>query len=999
MSSQHPAQSQPQSTPSVKHKISPAPVVVQTVNEDHAIALDTKTLSDDDSVTDMFHFDDDYGIHSMGVEHTSTPCTDDVVLDDDSTSDPTLDVHEGAFCEPTTCRCCSSTNKPSIDRFLLNAGVEPPSQIAHESILRQVFADDGEIHEYDMKEIRHRDYNGPRAHLDDGAQATTTHQQSHLFAYREFSDARPCRTRLVSADSNRYVPKGYGILCVPAPNSQGYVPVFCFYTPDITSCIISPSTVANLLPKRRYQGSTLTKHATTGGFTFTVHSNLRQSDDIILHGILDGNLCYTEPLILPTEDSANPHSPTSQATIHGLWSHNAFDHEYEIHKLSVRADRLLWHQRLGHCSDTYLYHAHKSITGVPEFKHHDPVLDQCPTCLAAKLKKRAPGHHSTKKATAAWQGFSIDFAFTGQASKNSARSTTYKGFNGETSFITLTDHFSDTVDGTVRVSKGAPVNWVRQWLLHHAPRGVQNKYVHMDQGGELFANPKIRSLFKEFGYDLRPTGADSSHQNGPAERAHQTIGNGLRTLLNGANLDARFWPYAYHYYLRIKNALPGKDGSLSSFSRLHNEQKADLTGLRTFGCRVWVRPPGQRKGRLHNHAKRGIFLGFLPNTTKNILWFDPETNRMKIAFHVRFDEGMNDLDVKDVPPNVRHLQRIQDGLPIPADINETAAAPFSVTAHPFFDEVDETVRVVCNAPLFGFNLRTDTATQRVYITDIAIGSSAERLRSSPRSTRRKYVGAFITAVDDVPVFTLAQAQRELQKLRAPPSDTTTFRITLATEPLPTRREQAASLKELDLLDKAGVSSTPDDNDLALTMHALRSIHNLRNADAADPTSLPLTTDELDLAISALQSEAITDEERALGTFSRRKLKTLPTWPLWHAAEKKQLDQFESLGMYGKPCRPPKGAIVLRSHWQYRVKTSGKRRSRNCCDGSLRAAPRLHAMAETYASCIEHPVFRLFLALSAAQNYQIFGGDAQDAFAHSPAPTVPTYVAIDDAYSD
>jgi hypothetical protein len=52
-------------------------------------------------------------------------------------------------------------------------------------------------------------------------------------------------------------------------------------------------------------------------------------------------------------------------------------------------------------------------------------------------------------------------------------------------------------------------------------------------------------------------------------------------------------------------------------------------------------------------------------------------------------------------------------------------------------------------------------------------------------------------------------------------------------------------------------------------------------------------------ITALQSESITKEERALGTFTRRKLKTLPTWSLWHLAEKKQLDQFESLVMYGK----------------------------------------------------------------------------------------------------
>ena len=63
---------------------------------------------------------------------------------------------------------------------------------------------------------------------------------------------------------------------------------------------------------------------------------------------------------------------------------------------------------------------------------------------------------------------------------------------------------------------------------------------------------------------------------------------------------------------------------------------------------------------------------------------------------------------------------------------------------------------------------------------------------------------------------------------------------------------------------------------------------------------------------------------------------------------------------------------------YRIKTSGKRRSRNCCDGSPRAAPKLHAMAETYALCVEQPIGRLFLALSAALNYVIYGGDARDA---------------------
>ena len=104
-------------------------------------------------------------------------------------------------------------------------------------------------------------------------------------------------------------------------------------------------------------------------------------------------------------------------------------------------------------------------------------------------------------------------------------------------------------------------------------------------------------------------------------------------------------------------------------------------------------------------------------------------------------------------------------------------------------------------------------------------------------------------------------------------------------------------------------------------------------------------------------------------------------------------------MYGDPCPPPEGAIILRQHWQYRVKTDGTRRARNCGDGSKRAAPELYRLFATYSSCLEHPMFRLFIALSVQLCYVVYGGDAKDAFAHSPPPTVPIYVYIDDAYAD
>ena len=70
----------------------------------------------------------------------------------------------------------------------------------------------------------------------------------------------------------------------------------------------------------------------------------------------------------------------------------------------------------------------------------------------------------------------------------------------------------------------------------------------------------------------------------------------------------------------------------------------------------------------------------------------------------------------------------------------------------------------------------------------------------------------------------------------------------------------------------------------------------------------------------------------------------------------------------------------------------------CCNGSKKAAPQLHAVASTWSSCVELPVQQVFLGKASDLGLKVYGGDATDAYAHSPASSDP-YVAIDDAYAD
>ena len=105
----------------------------------------------------------------------------------------------------------------------------------------------------------------------------------------------------------------------------------------------------------------------------------------------------------------------------------------------------------------------------------------------------------------------------------------------------------------------------------------------MDQGGELFNHPEVQNLFNKKGYDILPTGADNSHQNGPVKPGHCTLANTICALLIGANLDIKFWPYAFYHALCMSNALLEYKATQSPICIARGKPK-NFANIRTFGC-------------------------------------------------------------------------------------------------------------------------------------------------------------------------------------------------------------------------------------------------------------------------------------------------------------------------------------------------------------------------------------------------------------------------------
>jgi len=239
------------------------------------------------------------------------------------------------------------------------------------------------------------------------------------------------------------VPEGYGTVRIPTDNAEGYVPIKCYYTPDIPNFILSPNSFRSLLSKQ-YNGYTLERDDNKEAFRFSVNHKKRKSGSLLLYRATGGGMCYTRSAVPPmpmTEGMAEMSlDAANKAAILMIEDHpkNSYRHELKLHALSAKTERLLWHQRLAHCGDEQLCQAHMFSDGVPEIVcGKDSALDGCPMCLAVNMKSRNRGGRKTCTVTEPGQGLSLDFSFPRQHLKNAMnpeqiRINDYMGIHGET---------------------------------------------------------------------------------------------------------------------------------------------------------------------------------------------------------------------------------------------------------------------------------------------------------------------------------------------------------------------------------------------------------------------------------------------------------------------------------------------------------------------------------------------------------------------------------------
>ena len=338
---------------------------------------------------------------------------------------------------------------------------------------------------------------------------------------------------------------GYGFLHVPCPIPGGYLPIKTYYTPALRTTVINErnflSTLLHVTGEKRanYPTEQLIKHHHAGTFTYhCAHRNANRHFKI--HGVLLQDKCFTHesiaPILSPDDPQADPTNSiqlaldsdpefrreVAKATIYSIFAYQdiEMDHLREdldqlpfdtasipvedyvkrntpILAIKQATERLLWHQRLGHASHYYLTEAHRHVKGIPKFPHMVPIFNNCPTCLRAKLTKQPAGPHSTRTATAPFQGLSINFSFSGNRSKNPEHNQDYLGMNGHSCWILVSDHFTRYLVGDTWRSKASPLKWLEAFLTKHSPN-CADKYVVLDLVVNYITTRLSSSSFADF---------------------------------------------------------------------------------------------------------------------------------------------------------------------------------------------------------------------------------------------------------------------------------------------------------------------------------------------------------------------------------------------------------------------------------------------------------------------------------------------------------------------
>ena len=302
----------------------------------------------------------------------------------------------------------------------------------------------------------------------------------------------------------------------------------------------------------------------------------------------------------------------------------------------------LWHRRFVHLGAEKIRNLHK-VTTVKKIHVSNEDKDYvCEVCQLSNLRNRAG--RVTERNPQVLGLVSLDIC--GPLDKSRL---------GYRYFLKIVDNFSRKPwvyplrNRTDAVA--ALIQWRKDVTLEVQ---TELKAARADNAGELVK--QLEAWHKEFGLSVELTEPYKSLMNGVAERHIQSSENGMRALLKDSDMPNEFWPEALETdaYIRGRTDTgPAIDGHVVSPEEAYSGSTPSIDHVRVWGCKVYTYmnpkslPVDSRKDKLMDRSRVGVFVGYVPKTTKMYkIWMPDRKAVVQVAAtNVRFDEHAKGGDI------------------------------------------------------------------------------------------------------------------------------------------------------------------------------------------------------------------------------------------------------------------------------------------------------------------------------------------------------------------
>ena len=318
-------------------------------------------------------------------------------------------------------------------------------------------------------------------------------------------------------------------------------------------------------------------------------------------------------------------------------------------KALVAATTETWHRRLAHIQlATILAMAKSDAVKGLEIKNSNKSPKSCAGCLTGKAHRISIPKQSSSRSSQLLELVHSDV--NGPIEVPSIGGSRY--------FVTFIDDFSRWTSLYTMKKKSDTINCFKAFhayaekhtgarlknfnVIHRSRKGAEElKTLRSDNGGKYISN-EFKSYLQQHDIQHQLTVEYTPQQNGVAERMNRTLMDCVRSMLQTAKLNKKFWADAMSTSVYIRNRVVSR--SLPKNVTPHHRwigEAPDLSHLPVFGCKCWFVIPKTKITELDPRSAEGLMMGYSTQTKGYKIW-NTETSRLVVSRDVTFDESSVD---------------------------------------------------------------------------------------------------------------------------------------------------------------------------------------------------------------------------------------------------------------------------------------------------------------------------------------------------------------------